>query len=281
MLKYAYNTLVYGEEPISRGIERIARFGYDAVELVGEPTTFDLAQLKRDLAAHEIPASSIISIFTPERDLISSDPDIRRATVAYTKKNVDFAAEVGAGIVTLTPQACMKIIAEAPREQEWAWAVEGAREIAQYAGDKGVTIVVEPWNRYECYLINRLEQSIAFVDEVGLDSIRCMADTFHMSIEDRDIADAIRAAGSRLAHVHLADSNRAAPGRGHLDFKPIVEALRDIQFTGYASFELLPAAGDVFGVLKGGKAPEFFDQYTEESIRYMKKVEADLGLAQS
>jgi sugar phosphate isomerase/epimerase len=278
MLKYAYNTLVYGDEPISKGIERIAKFGYDAVELVGEPAEFDLDQLKNDLAAHDIPVSSIISIYTPERDLISSNPDIRQATVTYVKGNIDFAVEIGAGIVTLTPQACMKIIAEAPRDQEWAWAVDGARQIAEYAGEKGVKIVVEPWNRYECYIINRLEQSIAFVDEVGLPSIGCMADTFHMGIEERDIAAAIRAAGSRLTHVHLADSNRAAPGRGHIEFKPIVEALHDINFSGYASFELLPAAGDVFGVLKGGKAPEFFDQYTEESINYMKKVEAELGL---
>jgi sugar phosphate isomerase/epimerase len=278
MLKYAYNTLVYGDEPISKGIERIARSGYDAVELVGEPSQFNLDQLKSDLASHRIPVSSIVSIYTPERDLISSNPSVRANTVTYVKGNIDFAVEIGAGIVTLTPQACMKIIAEAPRQQEWAWAVEGAKQIAEYAGEKGVRVVVEPWNRYEAYLINRLEQSIAFVDEVGLPSIGCMADTFHMGIEDRDIAGAIREAGSRLAHVHLADSNRAAPGRGHLDFTPIVEALRDINYSGYASFELLPAAGDVFGVLKGGDAPEFFDQYTAESITYMKNIESELGL---
>jgi hypothetical protein len=105
-----------------------------------------------------------------------------------------------------------------------------------------------------------------------------MADTFHMSIEDSDIPGAIRKAGHRLAHVHFADSNRAAPGRGHLDFTPIVEAVRDVNYEGVCSFELLPAAGDVWGVLTGGDAKEFLDQYTEESIKYMKNIERELGM---
>lgn len=281
MLKYAYNTLVYGDEPIGLGIERVARFGYDAIELVGEPTRFDVPELLRQLEARNLPVSSLVSIYTPERDLISSDEAVRRAAVDYVRDNIDFATAVGAGVVTLTPQACMKILAEAPLAEEWAWAIEGAREIAEYAGEHGVRVAVEPWNRYECYIMNRIEQSVALVDEVGLPSMGCMADTFHMAIEEEDIAAAIRQAGSRLVHVHLADSNRAAPGRGHTDFRPIVQALRDVDFDGYASFELLPAAGDVFGVLRGGKAPEFLDQYTEEAITYMKGVEADLELAKT
>ena len=226
-----------------------------------------------------MPVSSIVSIYTPERDLVSSNPAIRANTVAYIKGNVDFAAELGAKIVTLTPTACMKIKPEVDIEQEWAWAVAGAREAAQYAFDHGVRLALEPWNRYESYLVNRLDQSIRMVDEVDNPGIGVMADTFHMSIEDKDIPGAIRSAGKRLAHVHLADSNRAAPGEGFLDFTPIVEAIRDVNYQGVCSFELLPAAGDIWGVLQGGKAPEFLDPYTESAIKYMKNIEKSLGMS--
>lgn len=270
--------LVYGTEPIEEGIARVAKYGYDFAEVVGEPEQISASRIRAALDANDILASSIVSIYTPERDLVSSNHAIRQNTVKYIKGNVDHAVTLGAKIVTLTPTACMKIRAEVDIKQEWAWAVEGAREVAKYAHDHGVRVVVEPWNRYETYLINRLEQSIALVDEVDHPGIGCMADTFHMSIEDSDIAGAIRSAGKRLAHVHFADSNRAAPGRGHLNFTPIVEALRDIQYSGVCSFELLPAAGDVWGVLSGAGAPEFLDQYTEESIAYMKNIERELGL---
>lgn len=278
MLKYAYNMLVYGNEPIEIGIARVARNGYDFTEVVGEPEQVSAGRIRKALDENGILASSIVSIYTPERDLVSSNASIRANTVKYIKGNVDHAVALGAKIVTLTPTACMKIKAEVDIKQEWAWAVEGASEAAAYAHDHGVRIAVEPWNRYETYLINRIQQSIDFCDEVDLPGIGVMADTFHMSIEDSDLPGAIRNAGKRLAHVHFADSNRAAPGRGHLDFVPIVEAIRDVDYQGVCSFELLPAAGDVWGVLSGGDAPEFLDQYTEESIAYMKNIERKLGM---
>lgn len=138
-------------------------------------------------------------------------------------------------------------------------------------------IAVEPWNRYETYLINRMDQAIAFVDEVARPAVGVMADTFHMAIEETDIAAAIRRAGARLTHVHLADSNRAAPGYGHLDFAPVLAAIADIGYEGWISYELLPAAGDVWGVLSGAGAPEFGDLYTGAAIAHTRAVLAGLG----
>lgn len=278
MFRYTYNTLVYGHEPIETGIARLARLGYDGVELVGERTLDDVPALKAELDRQGMVASSIISIYTPERDLVSSDESVRRAAVAYVKNNVDVAGALGADIVTFTQTACMKIVPEVDLAQEWDWAVEAARELAEYAADHDVTLAVEPWNRYETYLITRLDKAAQFVDEVDRPNIGVMADTFHMAIEERDIAAAIRAAGHRLVHVHLADSNRAAPGYGHTDFEPIVKAIADIGYDGWVSYELLPAAGDIWGVLSGAGAPEFLDEYTEASIAHTKAIETKLGL---
>jgi sugar phosphate isomerase/epimerase len=278
MLKYAYNMLVYGTESIEIGIARLSKYGYDFAEIVGEPEQISANQYSEVLSRFNMPVSSIVSIYSPERDLVSSNPAIRANTIKYIKGNVDFAVALGAKIVTLTPTACMKIKPEASIDKEWEWAVQGAREAAQYAFDNGVRLALEPWNRYETYLVNRLDQSIQMVDDIDNPGVGVMADTFHMSIEDKDIPAAIRKAGARLAHVHLADSNRAAPGEGFLDFGPIVQAISDVNYKGVCSFELLPAAGDIWGVLSGGKAPEFLDPYTESSIKYMKNVEKNLGL---
>lgn len=278
MFRYTYNMLVFGNEPVSQGIDRLARFGYQGVELVGEPSENDVKEIKDALMRREMVASSIVSIFTPDRDIVSSTPEVRRKALDYMRGNIDYAAALGAGIVTFTPTACMKISAEVDLQQEWEWAVQGGRELAHYAGENGVTIAVEPWNRYETYLINRVAQCAAFVDEVDSSNIGCMADTFHMSIEEVDIADAIRNVGQRLVHVHLADSNRAAPGFGHTDFRPIIQAIADVGYNGWVSYELLPAAGDVWGVLAGAGAPEFLDPYTEAAIRHTKNIEAELGL---
>lgn len=278
MFRYTYNTLVYGHEPLEIGISRLAKFGYDGVEFVGEPSGHDAREITEQLKKNNVVASSIISIFTPERDIVSSDEGTRRNAIDYVKGNVDYAAALGADVVTFTPTACMKISPETDLAQEWAWAVEAARAVAGYAADHGISIAVEPWNRYETYLINRAGKAADFVDEVGAANIGVMADTFHMSIEEPDIAEAIRTIGHRLAHVHLADSNRAAPGYGHLDFTPIIQAIADVDYKGWISYELLPPAGDVWSVLSGGGAPEFLDTYSEASIRHTKAIENKLGL---
>lgn len=272
MLRYTYNTLAYGLEPIDLGIARLARYGYDGVEFVGEPRDNDVASIVEQLKRHEIAASSVISIFTPERDVVSSDEAIRRNAVDYLRGNVDYAAALSADVVTFTPTACMKITPETELEQEWAWAVQAATATAAYAADHGIRIAVEPWNRYETYLINRADQAAKFVDEVAAPNIGVMADAFHMSIEETDIAAAIRDVGNRLTHVHLADSNRAAPGYGHTDFDPIVQAIMDVGYEGWISYELLPAAGDVWSVLAGAGAPEFLDTYSEASIAHTKAI---------
>ncbi|MCU1438709.1 MAG: hypothetical protein JWP66_1796 [Naasia sp.] len=278
MFRYTYNTLVYGEEPIVEGIARVAQAGYDGVEIVGEPDQTDIDAVKSALQANGVVASSIVSIYTPERDIVSSSAATRAAARDYVKGNIDFAADLGADIVTFTPTACMKIVPEAAIEQEWDWAVDAASELADFAGQRGVKLVLEPWNRYETYLVTRTAQAIRFIDQVASPHLGYMADTFHMSLEERDIAESIRAAGSRLSHVHLADSNRAAPGYGHTDFEPIIAAIAELNYGGWVSYELLPAAGDVWGVLSGAGAPEFKSPYTEHAIRHTKAIEEKLGL---
>ena len=98
-----------------------------------------------------------------------------------------------------------------------------------------------------------------------------------MSIEEVNIADAYRAIGSKLNHCHMADSNRAAPGTGHTDFKPILQALKDINFPGYLTMELIPPVSDPFACVRGGRAEEFKDQYTELSIKHLKQIEEQLN----
>jgi sugar phosphate isomerase/epimerase len=98
-----------------------------------------------------------------------------------------------------------------------------------------------------------------------------------MNIDDANIADAIRDAGSALIHIHFADSNRAAPGQGHTDFVPIMQALKDINYGGYITFELLPSSSDPFATLRRGGGREFYDDYTKQAIEVIKSLESKLN----
>ena len=147
--------------------------------------------------------------------------------------------------------------------------VEGLKEAGEYALKNNIRLTLEAWNRYETYLITKLDMALKMVNEVGLENVGVMGDTFHMNIEESNMGDAIRNVGKKLYYLHIADSNRAAPGRGHIDFEEIAQALKDIDYNGWISMELLPAAANPFS---GIVQEEFYDQYTEESITYLKKL---------
>lgn len=261
--------LVYANEDISKGIERLARYGYDGVDIVGEPANYDTDYIVHHLNKNNIEASSICAVFNAERDFVSTNPEIRKAAVNYVKECVDFASAVGAKAISVQASACMKTKREADEEVEWGWAVEGLREAGEYAKRKDIKLTLEAWNRYETYFINRVDQALRMVQDINLENIGVMGDTYHMNIEEVNIGDAIRSLGDKLYYLHIADSNRAAPGRGHIDFNEVVRALRDINYDGWIAMELLPAAADPFG---GEVQKEFYDQYTKESIEFLENL---------
>jgi sugar phosphate isomerase/epimerase len=187
-----------------------------------------------------------------------------------------FASEMSCPTIIVHPTACMKTAALAEPEQEWEWAVEGIRAAGETAARLGVSLSLECWNRYETYFMNRLEQAIALWQAVDLDNGGVQGDTFHMNLEEVSIADAFRTAGPHLQHVHLADSNRAAPGSGHIDFAPIVQALADVGYDGYLSFELLPPFADPFAAMSAGGQEAFFDRYTKQAIDHIRACEPQL-----
>lgn len=275
--RYSYDQLVYSGEDISASIDRVARFGYDAIEIVGEPDQYSGSEIRRLTEEAGIVVSSVCSIYTAERDLAHPDAAVRANALDYVRRIADFCAEMGAPTMIIGPTAVNKVTPLASPEDERKWAIEGIRAGGEYAAERGVNLTLECWNRYETYWLNRLEQGRELWDEVGLPNGGVMGDTFHMNIEEASIADAIRETGPVLNHIHLADSDRAAPGHGHTDFLPILQALEDIDYQGYLTFELLPASADPFGVMQAGGAKDFFDRYTEQAITHLKGLEAQLN----
>jgi sugar phosphate isomerase/epimerase len=276
--RFSYNGIVYMGEDLRVSADRLVRFGYDAIELVGERNWYpDTSTIRSTLGDVGLAVSSICALWNQERDLSSPDPKVRANGVDYGREMADFAAEVGAPIILIAPSAWAKLEPLAPPEVERGWAIENIRRIAEYAANVGVNFTLEPWNRFETYFMNRLEQAVDLLKETGLANGGVHGDTFHMNIdENMSIGDAYRRAGTALNHTHIDDSNRGAPGTGHIDFRDILRALDEVDYKGYLCFELLPPKPDFWPNLRAGMYPEFRDELTERSIKYMKALEAEL-----
>jgi len=223
-------------EPLEVTLRRIQRLGYTSIELSGEPAQYDVATTRALLKQHGIKCWGSVTLTLGERNLAAKDARQRAATVAYMKSVVTMVQNFEGREVSVVPVTVGKIVAESTPEQEWAWIVAGLQEVYDHAQKAGVRLALEPINRFETYFMNRADQALCLADAVGPNCGICL-DTFHMNIEEVDIAASLKAAGSHLGHVHFVDSNRRPAGNGHLDYAPIAQTLKSLDYGGYVSAE--------------------------------------------
>jgi sugar phosphate isomerase/epimerase len=126
-------------------------------------------------------------------------------------------------------------------------------------------------------MLNRLDEGARMWRETGLTNGGIMADTFHMNVEERSIPGAIRDFGALLNHVHLSDSNRLAPGLGHVDFTDVLQTLRDVGYGGGLAFELIPALPNI---LEDEPGLTSLDDVAGQAIDHMCEVEQRLAHSQ-
>jgi sugar phosphate isomerase/epimerase len=226
---------------LAGGIARAAALGFDAVEIFPPGAEgVDVGEVRRMVgdAGLRVAAVGTGAGFVV-RKLTLSDADAggRRRAVEFVKGIVEVAGELGAPAIVGSMQGRH---AEGQREAALGWLAESLSECAGRAAGYGVPLLYEPLNRYETNLFTRQGEAAAWVRSSGVANVKILSDLFHMNIEEADVAAALREVGDLLGHVHFVDSNRRAAGMGHTDFGPIVAALRELGYAGYASAECFP-----------------------------------------
>ncbi|MEY4167721.1 MAG: hypothetical protein RIR52_1545 [Acidobacteriota bacterium] len=225
-------------EPIEVTLERLHRFGYDGIEISGEPTRYDTDEVRRLMDQYQLECWGSVTMMFEGRDLIHPDAGIRRESVQYIKDSLDMTKRLGGRIFCIVPSTVGKTRPLASMSEEWAWAVAGLKEVTEYAGELGIVPGIEPLNRFETYFINRHDQALLLCEEVG-NNLGVVLDAFHINIEEADPIQAIRNVGSKLVDFHVADNNRRPAGKGHFDWARIVGALRDIGYDGHLTAEFV------------------------------------------
>jgi sugar phosphate isomerase/epimerase len=228
--------------PPAEAFALAAELGYDGVELhLRRPGDIDRVAVKKLAADYRLDIPMIGTGMAVEEGLTFSDlsPDVRRRAVMRIREHIELARFLGSMPVIGSIKGTL---GNDPltRPTRLAFIVDCIRECAEAAAAASVILLVEAINRYETDYLNTVEQALGLIHDIGLPNLKLLVDTFHMNIEEVDIAVSVRQAGSTIGHVHLADSNRQVPGHGHLDLLSVLQALQDVHYQGYLSLECLP-----------------------------------------
>ena len=229
-------------EPIETTIARLARCGYNAIEISGEPSVWDTDEVRGLLEKHGVGCWGAVTLMTGGRDLVHEDSYVRRGSIEYVKDTMSQIAAWGGEIITIVPSTVGKVVPMGSPEDEWGWAVEALKECQAHGEEVGVRIGLEPLNRFETYFINRADQALALAEDVGGDCGVCL-DIFHMNIEEADWEQALRttAEAGKLVDVHVADNNRMPCGQGAIDWARFIGTLEEIGYDDYVTVEFVVA----------------------------------------
>jgi D-psicose/D-tagatose/L-ribulose 3-epimerase len=234
-------------------IPRIARLGFGAVELPLEDVGLVDARRIRQVATDHGVKISVCGVFGPGRDLTHADAAVRQATLDYVTRCLDFAVVVDA------PLVCGPLYAEvgkrrqlpdAARQEEWKLAVEGVRTACEAAAARGRKIAIEPLNRFETDLVHTAADAVRMARDVGHPAAGVMIDSFHMTIEEDNLEQAIRAAGELLLHVQVSENQRGVPGTGLTDWVAFRRGLEAVRYQGLVVIEsFTPENRDLAGAV--------------------------------
>ncbi|MEO7192707.1 MAG: sugar phosphate isomerase/epimerase family protein [Vicinamibacterales bacterium] len=225
-------------EPIEVTIARLSKSGYDAIEISGEPERYNTKDVRKLLQDHGLSCWGSVTLMLGDRNLLAANEKNRAMSVKYVRDTITMVKELGGQEITIVPGTVGKLVADASPEEEWRWAVESLKQCYEHGMKEGVRLAIEPLNRFETYFVSRHDQVLKLAEEVGPTCGICL-DAFHMNIEEKDMYQAIRASASRLHDFHVADNNRMACGMGSLDWKKIIDTLKDVGYDGALTVEFV------------------------------------------
>ncbi len=251
--------------------------GFDLIEIpLMEIEKIDAAAIRAAAADAGIGvcASTACSEAT---DPTADDPGVRRRSVEYLKACVEATARMGATTFSgVVYSAIGRRITGFPEQRHWDWAAAALKETARHARDLGVTVGIEPINRYESFLVNTCDQALRLRELIGEPNVAVHLDAYHMNIEEADFRGPTQKAAPYLCHFHLSESHRGAPGTGVVDWDGIFGALAEAGYAGVAGLEsfceVSPAMAAATCIWR--RLASSSDDLLREGLAFLKRMEA-------
>ncbi|MDR2457061.1 MAG: sugar phosphate isomerase/epimerase [Clostridiales Family XIII bacterium] len=244
-MKFGINSMMWASpfRDAEKLFMRAKSYGADVFEIACEDLSLLFVdEINKAKEKVGMDVATVTGAFGPSRDLSSSDPKIRESGIAYMKATIDFCEKIGAKVLAGPAYAATgKARQQTPAEVKIKWdlAVENLKICGEYADKKKIKIAIEPLNRFETDFINTVEQGIELINKTNSKAFGFLLDTFHMNIEENDIAKAIKLAGteSKIYDFHACANDRGIPGKDNFDWRKIADALKEVEYNDYIIIE--------------------------------------------
>jgi len=234
MVKFGVHLFLWAERfdlPALKLIKKAKDIGFDGVEIpLMELDVIDVEKAKKELKRNDVVGLGSMGL-PLNLDITSSDEATRERGIEHMKRSIEVISELGGDSINgVVYTAWGKITGKPRTEAEWKHSVESLKKICRYAAKYGVTLGLEPVNRFETYFLNTAADAVKLAKAVGEPNIKVHLDTFHMNIEEKNFYQSIKETGSMLWHMHCCENDRSIAGTGHVDWDGVFQALAEVNY---------------------------------------------------
>ncbi len=253
------------------------KWGFETIEIpIEDPSHIDPAHVKAELDKNGLVCGSVCACLGPDRDLRGT-PEQQKTGLEYMLKLIDQMVVLDCPSLIGPVYSAVgraDAVPEKEYKQQWKTVVKNLKQFCKYAEKHGRQVCMEPLNRFETDFINTCDQGLKMIGDVGSPALKLHLDTFHMNIEEKNQAKAIRKAGKLLGHFHACGSDRGTPGNDHIDWKPIAAALKGIGYKGDVVIEsfttdvkVIARAAAIWRQMEPTR-----DEIAVKGLRFLKRV---------
>ena len=255
----------------------IKSMGFDVVEIpVEDPELIPVRETAQALADNGL-SPIICGAFGPTKDLTHDDPSVHQHCLDYIQACFDIGNALGGKFLAGPMYSAVgkaRMLPEEQRKREWDLAVQNLQKVCQMAAESGQMIALEPLNRFESDLVNTAEDVRRMVNDLNHPAAGILLDTFHMTIEEKDLRAAINTSGNRLLHLQVSENHRGVPGTGLTPWDDFAEGVKDIQYQGTISIEsFTPNNVELAGAVCIWKTmAESQDVFAQEGLHFLRQL---------
>ncbi len=282
-VKFAASTWLWTSPFSTDTIElfpKLKAMGFEGVEIpIEDPDIIDSKVVRQALIDHDL-HPLICGAFGPNRDLTHEDSKYHKECFEYLEKCFEICNALGGEFVAGPMYSAVgkaRLLPENERKQEFDLAVKNLYTVCQMAQKHGLQIALEPLNRFETDLINTANDVVRLVNEINHPAAKILMDSFHMTIEEKNLADAVKTVGDKLIHVQVSENHRGVPGTGQTQWKKLKTGLEEVGYEGFVSIESFTS--DIKELARAvcfwRSFAETQDKFAIDGLRFLKQWESE------
>lgn len=240
-MKYGVNAFIWSsqfDDAVEAVIPQFRSHGIDGIEVpLIDPAKFEAGRVRKAMEANGLECT-VCSVLPSNLSLCTDDAAVHRKTVEHLKTAIQLTAEAGSKLIAGPLYSPVGYLPGRRRTaDEWKRVVDGWQQAGTVLEEHGVTVAIEPINRFETYFLNTIQDGVALCDAIAVPRVGLLFDTFHANIEEKNADEALRSIGKHLKHLHTCENDRGTPGSGHIPWKSFFATVDEIGYDGWLTIE--------------------------------------------